>query len=320
MLNLRFVAGMFSAGLMVASASVASGQAFPNKSIRIVTGGVGGATDRLSRFIADRLTDVFGKPVIVENRSSGIIPIETVSKAAPDGYSLLVNGNSFWIIPLLRKVPYDPVRDFSPITIATSGPSILTVNPKLPVNSVWELVALAKAKPGTLNYSAGAVGSSTHMATLLFASMAGINIVHIQFKSFSASINATISGETQIVIGSASSLMPHVTSGKVKALAVTTAQPSALAPGLPTVSASGVPGYRVDSLVGMWAPAKTPASIINRLNQEIVRALNRADIKEDLFKIGVEPVGSSPGELAAVMKSETATLSKLIKDAGIRTE
>ncbi len=318
MLTIRYVVSIFSIAMMVLGADVVAGQDYPTKPVRILTGGPGGSNDILARLLAKELTDVWNKPVIVENRSSGIIPIEIVSKASPDGYTLLVNGNSIWIVPLLEKVPYDPVKDFSPVTVAITSPAILVVFPQLPVKSVMELIDLAKAKPGQLNYAAGASGSSNHLATELFKSMAGVNIVRIQYKNVAQNVIALIAGEVQMLISSTASLAPHIASGKLRALAVTSAQPSALAPGLPTVSASGVPGYQAEQMLSIFAPAKTPVTIINLLNREIVRVLNRADVKEKLFSSGVETVGSSPQQLAITMKSEMARTSKVIKDAGIR--
>ena len=306
--------------MMVLGAGVVAGQDYPTKPVRIVTQGIGSNTDVVSRLLAQELTGVWDKPVIVENRSTGIIPIEVVSKASPDGYTLLVIGNSIWTIPLLGKVPYDPVRDFSPVTVAITAPSILVVTPALPVKSVKDLIALAKAKPGVLNYASGAIGSSNHLATALFSSMAGINIVRIQYKGIGESVIALVAGEIQILFASTAALAPHIASGKVRALAVTSAQPSALAPGLPTISASGVPGYQANQVNSLFAPAKTPETIINRLNRDIVRVLNRPDVKEKFFKTGLETVGSSPQQLATAMKSEMARIGKVIKDAGIPTK
>ena len=320
MLKTRPAVSIISTAMMFLGAGVVSAQNFPTKPIRIVTGGVGTANDFLARLVSKELTDVWGKPVVVDNRATGITDIDIVSKAVPDGHTLLVVANSLWNVSLTQKVPYDPVRDFSPVSLAITSPSVLVVTPSLPVKSVRELIDLAKAKPGVLNYGSGAPGSSTHLSSELFKSMAGINIVHIQFKSVGQAIPPLMTGEVHMVIASLALHSPNIASGKVRALAVTSAQPSALAPGLPTIAASGVPGYQVEQLLSVFAPAKTPENIVNLLNREIVRALNKADVKEKLFNSGVETVGSSPQQLASTMKSEMARMSKVIKDTGIRSE
>ena len=320
MLTTRSIVSIFSIPMLILGVGVVAGQNYPTKTVRIVTGGIGNSVDIVSRIIAQELTGVWNTPVIVENRGTGVVTPEIVSKASPDGYTLLVVGNSVWTAPLFEKVPYDPVKDFSSITVTATAPSILVVPPQLPVKSVKDLIALAKAKPGVLNYASGAMGSSNHLATALFASMAGINIVRIGYKGIPASVVALVAGEAQMLFASTASLAPHIASGKLRALAVTSAQPPALAPGLPTVSASGVPGYQAEQVLRLFAPAKTPANIINRLNRDIVRTLNRSDVKGKLFSAGVEAIGSSPQQLATTMKSEMARLSKVIKDAGIRSE
>ncbi len=298
-------------------------QDFPDKPIRIVTSGVGGGNDFAARLIAQGLSGSLGQRVIVENRpgASGIIAAQTVSNALPDGYTLLLYSGSIWLLPVLRNdVPYDPVRDFSPITLAVSSPNILVVHPLLPVKSVKGLIALAKARPGELNNAGGESGSTTHLAAELFKAMAGVKIVHVPYKSGATRMADLIAGHVQLMFATAGSVMLHVKSGRLRALAVTSAQPSALVPGVPTVAASGLSGYESESPFAIFAPAKTPTTIINRLNQEIVGVLNKADVKERFFSAGVEIVGSSPGQLAATVKSEMARMAKVIKDAGIRID
>ena len=317
---IRFVVSIFSVGLMVVGAGVTSGQDFPNKPIRIFTSQSGSPSDFIARLLAQGISGPLGQPVIVDNRV-GIIATETVAKAPPDGHTLLFYGPTLWLLPFLRdQVAWDPARDFSTVTWATSAPNILVVHPSLPVKTVRELIALAKARPGELNYGSGLAGSSNHLAAELFKSMAGINIVRVAYKGPAAAFYALIGGQLQLMFPDAGSASPHIKSGGVRALAVGSATPSALTPGLPTLAASGVPGYESGIISAMFAPAKTPATIINRLNQEIVRVLNRADVKERLFNSGVEIVGSSPEELAAKMRSEMTRMGKLIKDAGIRDQ
>ncbi|MBI4190067.1 MAG: tripartite tricarboxylate transporter substrate binding protein [Betaproteobacteria bacterium] len=297
-----------------------SGQEYPARPIRFVTTGIGGSTDFAARNVAQGLTESVGWQIVVENRPTGFIANEFVAKAPPDGYVLLVNTDGMWIGPLLQKANYDPVLDFIPISLMSRSVNVLVVHPSLPVKSVKELIALAKAKPGELNYGAGAIGASTHIASELFKYMAGVNIVFVPFKSSGPSVIALIRGELQLMFATTGAITPHIKSGRVRALAVSTLEPSALAPGLPTIGASGLPGYQSASTAGAFAPAKTPATIINRLHQEISRVLNRPEVKERFFNGGVEVVDASPEQAAAAIKSEMARLGRMIKDAGIRVE
>ena len=319
MLMTRLLVSIFTVGLMVLGAGSVSGQDYPNKTVRIVTAAAGGGSDFTARLIAQGISGPFGQPVVVDNRS-GVVMGEYVAKSPPDGYTLLVAGGSHWIRPLLAKMPYDPVKDFSPISQLTREVLIFVVHPSLPVKSVKEMIALAKARPGELNYSTSSLGGTTHLATELFMSMAAVNIVHVPYKGQAAAITALISGEVQMTITDAGLLTPHMKSGKIRALAVTSATPSALAPGLPTVTASGLPRYETVGMSVIFAPAKTPAAIINRLNQEIVRLLGRTDVKERFLNAGAEAVGNSPEEFAAIIKSDMAKWSKVIKDAGIKVD
>ena len=319
MLIKRFVEWMFSIGMMVLGAGIVFGQNYPNKPIRIVASAAGGSGDFAVRLIAQGLSGALSQQVVVDNRG-GVIPGEIVSKAPPDGYTLLIDAASFWIGPLLQETPYDPVKDFAPVTLTDSAPNVLVVNPSLPVKSVKELIALAKARPGELNYGSSSTGSTPHLAAELFNMMAGVKIVRVPFKGSGPAVISLLGGQVQLMFATAGSVAPHVKSGRLRALAVASLQPSALAPGLPTIAASGVPGYEAVAFEGMFAPAKTPVAIIDRLNQEIVRVLNRAEVKERFFNAGVETVGSTPEEFAAAIKSNVAKWGKLIKDAGIRDE
>jgi tripartite-type tricarboxylate transporter receptor subunit TctC len=214
--------------------------------------------------------------------------------------------------------PFDPAKDFSPITTAVGSPNLLVVHPSVAANSVKDLIALAKARPGALNYGSSTAGGSVHLSAELFRYMAGVDIVRISYKTSGATVNALLGGEVHFMFANAPPVAPHLKTGRLKALAVTTLQPSAQFPELPTVAASGLPGFEVASLFGVFAPARTPAAIVDRLNQEIVRFLARTDVKEKFLASGVETIGSSPGELAAAMKSEMARMGKVIRDGGIR--
>ena len=309
----------FVISVLLVGASAVFAQDYPNKPIRIVTSEAGGGNDVQARLIAQGLSAALGEQVIVENRPSGVIPGEVVSKAAPNGYTLLLYNNTLWIGPLLQNTPYDMARDFAPITSVTRVPNVLVVNSTLPVKSVAELVALAKAKPGELNYGSSGTGGSNHLAAELFRFMAGVNIVRINYKGAGPALTALLAGELQLMFPTAGAVTPHFKAGRVRALAVTSAEPTALFPGVPTVAAV-LPGYESISIYGVFAPAKTPRTIIDKLNQEIVRFLNRSEVKEKFFTAGMEAVGSSPEQFAATVKSEMTRMGKVIKDAGIRTE
>ena len=315
---MRPILGMLLFCVMILIAGVASGQSYPTKPIRIFTFGVGGASDFTARLIAQGITGPLGQPVIVENRPTGVIPGEIVAKAPPDGYSLLVVGGTFWNGPLLQATPYDPIRDFSPITLANRSPLFVTVHPSLPVKSIKELIALAKGRPGVLNYASDGAGGPPHLAAEYFKSMAGVDIVGIRYKSGASQMTDLIGGHVQLIFGNAAQVTPHIKSAKLRALAVTSAQPSVLAPNLPTVSASGLPGYEVDTMTGAFAPAKTPDAIIKRLNQEMVRYLKTAEARDRFLGINVEAVGTSPEEFGTVVRSEMARMEKVVKSAGIR--
>ena len=312
---------MFSICLMALAAGAACAQNYPIRSIRMVTSEPGSGTDTLARLLAQGMSPSLGKQVVVDNKGGGILAIDNVLKAPPDGYTLLLYGTSLWLSPLMRdNSPYDPVRDFAPIVLATISPNVLAVHPSLPVESVKELIALARARPGELNYGSGSTGAPTHLAAELFKTMAGVNIVRIPYKGTGSAVNALIAGQVQLMFVSSSSVMLHARTGKLKALAVTTAQPTALAPGLPTVAATGLPGYEAASFFGIFAPAGTPAALIDRLNGEVLRVLARTDVKERLFNTGMEIVGATPAEFAATIKSDIAKWGKVIKAAGIRDE
>jgi tripartite-type tricarboxylate transporter receptor subunit TctC len=319
----RLVVWIFPAIVLVAvlGAGAVCGQGYPSKPLRFVTTGVGASTDFAARTVAQGLTDSVGWNVVVDNRGSTIVASEIVSKAPLDGYTLLVTTDGHWRGPLLQKMPFDPVKDFSPITLTSRSPNILVVHPSLPVKSVKELIALAKAKPGELNYGAGAIGASTHMASEMFKLMAGVDIVHIPFKSSGPALISILSGQLQLMFATTGGVTPHIKSGRLRALAVSTLQPSALAPGLPTVAAAGnLPGYESAATAGVFAPAGTPEKIVNQLNEEIKRVLTRPDVKERFFNQGVEVLGTSPEQTAAFVKSDMATIAKVIRDAGIRAE
>lgn len=310
--------------LMVAGSGAALAQAtYPVKPLRIVTAAVGGASDFTARLLAQGLGNSFGQQVVVDNRggASGIIAAQIVAKSPPDGYNLLLFTSPFWLLPLLQdNVPYDPVKDFAPVSMTDSSPSVLVVHPSLPVKSVRELIALAKARPGEMNYSRASAGGPSHLSAELFKSMAGVDFVQVPYKGGGPALLAVLGGEAVLTFASAGAVAAPLKSNRVRALAVTTAEPSRLFPGVPTIAESGLPGFECVLVNGLFAPAGTPASVISMLNQEIAQFLRKADVKERFFSSGMESVGSSPAELEFVVKSDIAKWGKLIKAARIRIE
>ncbi len=307
--------------VMAGAAYPAAAQKFPVKPIRLLTSAAGGGTDFAARLIAQGLTSSMGMQVVVDNRPSGTVIGEIVARAAPDGYTMFLNGSAFWLQPFLHaNMPYDPVKDFSPLIMATNSPNILVVNAALAVNSVKELIAVAKAKPGELNYGSSSTGTPTHLGAELFKSMTGTNIVRVSYKGNGPAINALLSGEVQLMFANVAAVTVHVKSGRLRALAVASSAPTSLAPGLPTLSAAGLPGYESSSTYGIFGPARMPRPLVEQLNREMVNVLTRADTTERLLRAGMEAVASTPEQLAAAMQSDMAKMGKVIKDAGIRVE
>ena len=300
-------------------------QNYPAKPVRlIVPWPAGGTTDILGRVIGQKLNEAWGQPVVIENRggAAGNIGTELVVKAPPDGYVLLFGNmgthatNQF----MYSGMTFDPVADLAPISLIANVGTVLVVHPNLPVKNVKELVALAKKRPGQLDFASGGVGSFNQLCAELLKMETGINIVHVPYRGTGPALIALIAAEVHLMFPSAGGAMPHVRSGKLRGLAVTSAQPSALAPGLPTVAASGLQGYESTTIYAMFVPAKTPATIINRLNQEIVQILKSPDSKDRLIAGGVEAIGSSPEQLASTVKADVSKWGKLIKELGIRAE
>ena len=308
---------VFLAALAASLVVGAWAQGYPSRPIQFVTAEAGGGNDLVTRIIAQGIAGPLGQPVVVINRT-GIIAVESVPKAAPDGHTLLLFSGSVWLMPFIQNVSYDPLKDLAPITLAASAPNLVAINPTVAASTIKELIALAKSKPGVLNYGSTVTGGSAHLAAELFNTMAGVNIVRINYKGSAAALNDLMSGQVHVAFIPVGLTAPHVKSGRLKALAVTSAQPSALFPGLVTVAAAGLPGYEAVSSYGVFAPAKTPASIIARLNREMVSVLNQPGPKEKLFTAGAEVVASSPDELAVYMRSDMDRMGRVIKRAGIR--
>ncbi len=309
-----------AAALFLTAASVwelSSAQTFPSRTLRVITSEAGSSNDVASRMITQEISGPLGQAVIVENRPSSIIG-QILAKATADGYTMALTSGVLWLGALTQKADFDPFKDLQPITSVMTYPSVLVVNPSLPAKSVQELIALAKAKPATLNY-AGSYdpGAATFLYPELFKAMAGVDIVKISYKGAAPGLIGVMSGESHLMIVSAASAMTAVKSGKVRALGVTSLQPSPLAPGVPPI-ALAVPGYEAISWAGILVPAHTPPPIVTRLNQEIVRSLTRPDVREKFLNTGNEVVPSTPTEFATLMKSERAKWAKVLKAAGVK--
>jgi tripartite-type tricarboxylate transporter receptor subunit TctC len=300
------------------AAAAAAAESYPSRPIRFVTAAVGGGNDFTARVIAHGLSANLGQQVIIDNRGGSHIPQLIVSKATADGYTLLVQNNTVWVAPLLEKVGYDHWKELVTISLTARTPNILVVHPSLPVSSVKELIAAAKAAPGELNYASGVVGSSNYVAAEVFKAMAGVNLTRIGYKGTGPALNDVMSGQVKIMFSTTTSSWGHVKSGRLKALAISSAEPSPLAPGLPTIAASGVPGYKAESIYAMWAPARTPRPILARLHQEVVKVLTTPENRERFLNSGAEVVASTPEVLAAEIRSEVARLETIFKGAGIR--
>ncbi len=302
-------------------AATGGAQDFPSRLVRVVAPSPGGGGDFVARLVAQGLTPALGQQVIVENRSGGVIQAEVVAKAPPDGHTLLLAGSGLWLMPFMRsQLPFDPARDFAPVSLVVTSPNVLVVHPSLPVKTVRDLITLAKAQPGKLNYSAGITGSSPHLAAELFKLMAGVDIVRIAYKSTTTAMSDMIAGQVHVSFANASNVAPHIKSGRLRALAVTSARPSKLMPDLPTVASAGFAGFESVAVYGLLAPAKTPAAVIARIQQETLRVVSTPAIQEKFFSAGVETVGSSPETFAALIRNDVEKTGKLIRDVGIRED
>ena len=301
-----------------------SSTGYPNRPLRfVVPYAAGGNGDIVSRIIAQKLIAQIGQQIVIDNRggAGGNIGAELAARAAPDGYTIMLGTNTHVInMSLFAKLPYDIQRDFAPITLATSAPMVLIVHPSLPAKTVNEFIALAKAHPKKLNYATGGSGSSAHVITELFASMAGVQLTHVAYKGVAQATTDLIAGQIQMSFNSTSTALAHMQSGRVRALAISTAARSAIAPGLPTIAESGVPGFDASIWQGVLAPARTAPEIISRLNREIVNALGASDVKEQLRVQGLDTLPSTPQQFAAFIQVEITKWAKVIKVSGAKAE
>ncbi|MGZ5094330.1 MAG: tripartite tricarboxylate transporter substrate binding protein [Burkholderiales bacterium] len=297
---------------------------YPVKPVRLVIGfAPGGGADILARTIAPKLGEVLGQQIVVDNRpgAAGNIGVELVVKSPPDGYTLLMGVPGLVINPsLYAKLPYELARDVAPISLLGAVPNLLVVHPSVPASSVRQLVQLAKDNPGKLNFASSGAGTSLHLAAELFKVMAGVDIVHVAYKGGAPAVADLMGGHVDLMFDVLPSSMPHVKAGKLKALGVTSERRTPLLPDIPTVSESGLPGYRAITWNGILAPAATPRDVINKLNGAIVQVLRTPDMKERFAAIGTEPIVSTPDEFAAFLRAEAVKWAGVIKSAGIKVE
>jgi tripartite-type tricarboxylate transporter receptor subunit TctC len=299
-------------------------QTYPSRTVRLVVPYVpGGGVDFVGRTLSQKLSESWGHQVIVDNRPGGGTNIgsELVARAAPDGYTLLVGGvPNTANMSLYQKPSYDVVRDFTPVILLDTAPNVLAVHPSVPAKSVKELIALAKSRPGALTYASAGIGSSNHLSGELFRVMAGVDIIHVPYKGGGAAVVDLVAGQVTMYFGTTPSTMPHVRSGRVRALGVTTAKRTPAAPGVPTIAEAGLPGYEQSAWHGLLAPAGTPQAVVAKLHADVLRVLRLPDVLERFAGQGFDVIGSSPSELAAFIKQDVAKYAKLVKTAGIRID
>ena len=310
--------------LAAANSHETSAQTYPTKPIRIIVAtGAGGGTDFNARLVAQKLTEQFGQPVIVENRPGGstIIGTEAVVRAAPDGYTLLAAQATLTINPgMMTKLPYDARRDLAPVTQTLAAANVLSVHPSVPARSVKELIAVARAKPGALVYGSAGLGSSPHLAGELFKSLAKADLLHVGYKGSGASVISLLSGETAVGFPSVVSSIQFIKAGRLRALGVTTLTRTQALPEVPPIAEAGLPGYEATQWFGFLAPAATPRAVIDKLQQEIARALRTPEMMQRLVVEGMDVVASTPDEFAKYLRSETDKWTKVIKAAGIQPQ
>lgn len=321
---LRFLSLVLFATVLVSVAGGAFAQTYPTKPIRLIVAfPPGGATDITARTIGHKLSESLGQPVVIDNRpgAGSNIGTEIAAKASPDGYTLFMCTIANSINHTLYKnLPFDLVKDFAPVTQATSVTSFLVVHPSLPVKSVKELIELAKSKPGQLNYASSGIGTSPHLAAEMFKTMAGVDMLHIPYKGTAPELTDLLAGVVKIAFETTPAVLPRVKAGKLRALAVNSAKRTPLLPDVPTMSESGLPGFEVTSWNGVLVPAGTPKEIITQLHSEIVKVLQMPDVKERLSSLGADPVGNTPEQFATFIQAEIKKWAKVIKDSGARVD
>lgn len=312
------------AACLISGSTAASAQAYPAKPVRLVVPAApGGGTDITARLITPKLSEYLGQQVVVENvgGGGGIIGMERVARAQPDGYTLVMGISSLTINPhLLAKMSFDVVKDFAPVSQVAVVPNILVAHPSLPAHSLMELIALARARPGQLNFASSGIGSTPHLGMELFLSSSGLKMVHVAYKGVGPAMVDVMAGHVPIMMANVLSVLPHISAGKLRAYGVTSLKRASAVPEIPTIAEAGVPGYEVVPWYGILAPANTPREIIGRLHAGTVHALQDPATRERFLSDGAEPVGSGPEELAAVIREDLRKWEKVIKDAGIKPQ
>ena len=322
---MKRVYSLLLSAVLLAGTTWVAAQEYPSKPVRlIVPFAPGGGNDIVARAIAQQLSASLGRQFVVDNRAGagGVVGAELAAKSPADGYTLFLGGvGSHAVNPNLHaKLPYDPVTDFAPITLIASAPSVLVVHPAVPARTIEEFTALAKANPGKLNFASNGNGSSAQLAAVLYESMAGVRMVHVPYKGLAPALADLLSGEVQLMFSSMVAIIPHIKTGRLRALAVTGRRRSPLLPEVPTLEESGLRGYEAGSWYGILAPAGTPPQIVAKLNAEIVQALQQPAIRERLAAEGAEAIGGTPGEFAAHINAELARVGKILRDGGVRLE
>ena len=313
----RYITLLALSSLLVAT-QLARAQVYPSKSVRVIAGSAGSNVDVIARMVAERLSQNLGQQFIIDNRPNPAISGPLLAKSAPECYTLMANSSNVWILPLMQSVTYDPLKDFAPVSLTSQAPNVLLVHPSVPVRTVRDLIALARMKPGQLNYSSGGSGGSPHISGELFKSMARVNIVRIPYKGGGGAVTAVLTGEVALTFAAAGAAMPYMNSGRVKALAVTSAEPSPLFPGLQTIASAGLFGYESSSTNALLAPAGTPPAIVRLLSVEVTKVLQSADIRDRFTKAGLEAVSSTPEQLSTLIKTQMSSMGKVIREADIR--
>jgi tripartite-type tricarboxylate transporter receptor subunit TctC len=320
---MRLVACLFTALFVLLTPRVGSAQNYPNRPVKILVGFTPGtAPDLAARILADRFTEVWGSPFVVENvpGAGSNIATERVAKSAADGYTLVMGGNSAFVInpSLFEQLPFDPIKDFAPISQVFIAANVLAVPPEVPVKSVTELVALAKAQPGKLSYGHAGVGTSQHLGAELFKYMAHLDIASVPYRGTTALMPDLLAGRITMSFANVVNVVPLAREGKLRALAITSIKRSALAPDLATMAESGFPGFEAVPWFGLLAPSGTPKDVLDKLHSETVKTLAMPEVRKKFDELGLEPVGSTPAEFASVIKKEMPEWAKVIKDAGIK--
>ena len=311
--------------VLALSAAVAHAGAFPEKPARFIVGFTpGGPSDIIARALGQKLSETWGQQVVIENRpgAGGNIAAEVAARSAPDGYTWLLGNNSILATnqSLYRTLPFDPQRDFAPVALVAIQPNILVVNPGVPATTVKELIALAKARPGQLNYASSGAGAAAHLAAALFCSMAGVEMIHVPYKGAQPALTDVIAGQAQLMFATSASAIPYIKAGRLRALAVTTSRRSSGVPDLPTVSEAALPGFEAITWHGVVVPSATPVALVERLNADIVQALRSRDLRERLESLGAELAPGSPQDFANYIAREIPKWAKVVKDSGARAE